>query len=133
MANKNKFLLLLIILVVMVTGCGGQVSSSSSTSTTGGAENGTLYTGNAILSWSAPTNYSDGNPLPSTSIKGYRVYSRPLSGAYNGIFYYVSAPTTSLPVKNLSLPVGQYYIVVTTLDISNIESSFSNEILADLK
>jgi hypothetical protein len=67
------------------------------------------------------------------NIKGYRVYSRPASGAYNlGIYYYVSAPSTNVPIKNLSLPVGQYYFAVTTLDIADVESGFSNEVSADI-
>ncbi len=132
MTNKNRFLLLLSMLVVIIAGCGGQVSSSA-TSTSGGTENGTLYAGTAVLSWSAPTTYSDGNLLSTTNIKGYRVYSRSPSGAYNpGIYYYVSAPTTSVSVKNLSLPVGQYYFAVTTMDIQDAESNFSSEVSADL-
>ncbi len=132
MANKNKCLLV-IMLLITITGCGGQVSTPSTTSTSGGTQNGTLYTGNAILSWSAPSTYSDGSPLSTTNIKGYRVYSRPPSGAFNpGIYYYVSAPATSASVKNLSLPVGQYYFAVTTMDISDVESGFSSEVFADL-
>ncbi len=133
MANKNYFLLLLTMLAVTITACGGQVSSSSTALTTGGTENGTLYTGKAVLAWNAPTTYSDGSQLSTTNIKGYKVYSRNPSGAYNpGTYYYVSAPTTSVSVKNLSLSVGQHYFVVTTLYSSNIECGFSNEVSADL-
>lgn len=116
----------------MLSGCGGGTSIDSKGGAAGSG--GTPYTGNAILSWATPTTYSDGSPLPAASIKGYRVYSRTPSGTYgSGIQYFVSAPTTSVSVKNLNLPVGQYYFVATTLDSSDVESGFSNEVLADLK
>ncbi len=95
---------------------------------------GTPYTGNGILSWGTPTMYSDGTQLSTENIKGYRVYGRTPSGTYNPeIHYFVSAPTTSVYVKNFNLPVGQYYFVVTSLDTSDMESGFSDEIFAELK
>ncbi len=114
-------------LLTIFAGCGGGVSVETKAGST-------PYIGNAILSWATPTTFSNGNQLPSTNIKGYRIYSRSPSGTYNpGASYLVTAPATSIYVKTLNLPVGQYYFVVTTLDLSGMESDFSNEVFASLK
>ncbi len=110
-----------LLLLMTLVGCGGGTTEAT-------------YTGAAKLSWSTPTTNSDGSPLLASNIKGYRVYIRTASGAYNpGIYYFVSAPSTSVSIKDLNLPVGQYYFAVTTLHISSVESGFSNEAFADLK
>ncbi len=125
MYPTKVFITLLSLFVIAISsGCGGGAS----------VESDTRYNGNAVLAWNVPTTYSDGSPLSGLNIKGYRVYRRAPSGAYNpGVYYYVSAPTTSVYVKYLNIPVGQNYLVVTTIDISGVESGFSHEIFADLK
>ncbi len=118
--TKVSIILSFLILLTIFAGCGEDAS--------------TTYTGSAILSWKTPTTYSDGSQLPSANIKGYRVYFRSSSGTYNlHASYLVSAPTTSIHVKNFNLPVGQYYFVVATLDLLDRESDFSNEVSTSLK
>jgi hypothetical protein len=134
MVNKYKFFLLLIMLVITIAGCGGQVSSSSTTSTSGGtgsSGDNSLYTGNAILSWSTPTQYVDGSPLLAGDITGYKVYvgSSSRTYAYN---YLVSASTTSVRIRDLNVPKGSFYVAVTTLDKSGYESDYSGEVSAIL-
>jgi hypothetical protein len=132
MTNKNKFLLLLTMLVITITGCGGgQVSSSSTSSTSGGTENGTLYTGNAVLSWSAPTQYSDGSPLLASDISGYKVYVGSSSRNYASN-HMVSASTTSVRIRDLNVPKGSFYVAVSTLDKAGYESEYSREVTATL-
>jgi hypothetical protein len=131
MYNTKVFLICLSIFLPVLAGCGS--SGSISDATTAGSSR-SVYTGNAILSWYIPTTYSNGSSLPAENIKGYRIYSRTPSSVYNpGIYYFVSSSTTSVYVKNLNLPLGQYYFAVTTLDMSGVESGFSNEALANLK
>ncbi len=122
--TKVHIVLVTLLLLMALIGCGGGVTVDTKKAT---------YTGTALLSWSTPTTNSDGSPLPATNIKGYRVYIRTPSGAHNCGIYFVSAPSTSVSIKNFNLPVGQYYFTVTTLDISGMESGFSNEAFADLK
>ncbi len=126
MSNTKVYIALIAFLLLMtLVGCGGGVTVDTKEA---------IYTGAARLSWSTPSTNSDGSPLPVTNIKGYRVYFRTPSGDYNpGIYYFVSAPSTSVSVKNFNLPVGQYYFAVKTLDVSNMESGFSNEAFADLE
>jgi hypothetical protein len=124
--TKVSIMFFLLILLTIFAGCGGGISVDTQASST-------LYSGNAILSWATPTTFSDGNQLPAANIKGYRVYSRVPSRAYGSeSYYFVTAPTASIYVKKLHLPVGQYYFAVTTLDLSNMESDFSNEVSASL-
>jgi hypothetical protein len=131
MTNKNKLLLLLAMLVVTITGCGGQVSSSSTASTPGGTDNGALYTGNAVLSWNAPTQYSDGSPLLASDITGYKVYFGTSSRAYASN-HMVPASTTSIRIRDLNVPTGSFYVAVSTLDKAGHESDYSSEVSATL-
>ncbi len=123
MHNTKVYILLTACFLLMtLVGCGGGVTEEAT------------YTGAAKLSWSTPTTNSDGSPLQASNIRGYRVYIRTPSGSYNsGIYYFVSAPSTAIFVKNFNLPLGQYYFAVTTLAISSTESGFSNEAFVDLK
>ncbi len=124
--TKVSIIFLSLALPTILAGCGGGVSVDTKVGST-------PYTGNAILSWATPTTFSDGNRLATANIKGYRVYSRTPYHAYRSEnYYFVSAPNTSTYVRNLNIPVGQHYFVITTLDMSNIESDFSNEVSASL-
>jgi hypothetical protein len=134
MGNKNKFLLLLTILVITIAGCGGQVSSSSTTSTagvTGSGGGSSLYTGNAILSWSTPTQYSDGSPLVASDITGYNVYTGSSSRTYT-YNHLVSASATSIRIRDMNVPKGPIYVAVTTLNKAGDESDYSSEVSATL-
>lgn len=124
-STKVSIIFSLLLLLAVLASCGGGVGVDSKKD---------AYAGAAILAWSTPTTYADGQQLPSANIKGYRIYSRTPSGAYNpGTYYFVSAPNTSVSIINLNLQVGQYYFAATTLDISGIESGFSNEVFGDLE
>ncbi len=134
MVSENKFLLLLTMLIITIAGCGGQISSSSTSSTAGGTGSGgesSFYTGNAILSWGTPTQYSDGSPLLASDITGYKVYvgSSPRTYAYNHL---VSSSTTIVRIRDLNIPKGSFYIAVTTLDKAGYESTYSSEVTANL-
>ncbi len=103
--SKIKLFLLLTMLIITITGCGGQASSSSTTS----------YMGNAILSWSTPTQYSDGSPMLASEIMGYKMYTGIFSRIYD-CGHLVSASTTSVGISGMNVPKGAFYAAITTLD-----------------
>jgi hypothetical protein len=75
----------------------------------------------AILSWDAPTTYSDGSAL---TVAGYRVYSGDAPGAYAMPVDVQNATTYTFP----DLASGTYYFAVTVYDPSGTECLFSNEV-----
>ena len=84
------------------------------------------------LTWDVPTTYSDNTPIPPQDIKEYRVYYGTAPGAYTKVIS--SGTSTAVAISDLknqdpSLQVGQtYYFAVTCVDITDMESDFSNEV-----
>jgi hypothetical protein len=80
------------------------------------------YTGQATLSWVAPTTNEDGTPL--TDLAGYKIYYGTTSGTY----------TKNLDVGNVNtfsmtgLQTGTYYFVATAYNTAKLESGYSNEV-----
>mgnify|MGYP001229658982 CR=1 FL=1 len=127
----GSFLSLLVIVILAGCGSGGGAASATIDPATGGSEStatannsgagdGTLSTGVAKLSWSAPKN-ADGTPL--TGIAGYKIYSGKVPGTYSSSVDI--GMTTSYAVNGLA--PGIYYFAVTVYDTSGNESSYSNE------
>jgi hypothetical protein len=80
----------------------------------------------SILVWDAPTTNTDGSaPL---DLKEYRVYFSNSPDPYSaGGYYPVSAPATSVKVKDIiSQGSGMYFFVVTAVDSTDRESDPSN-------
>jgi hypothetical protein len=78
------------------------------------------------LAWDAPTTNADGTPL--TDLAGYKIYYGTASGTYN-------SPRSPKDVENVTtctltglIPGQTYFISVTAYDISNNESTYSNEV-----
>ncbi|MBI5548773.1 MAG: fibronectin type III domain-containing protein [Deltaproteobacteria bacterium] len=83
---------------------------------------GTL--GSAVLSWDAPTTFTDGSAL--TDLSGYRVYYGTAPGSSSATVN-VSSPTVTYTISNL--PGGAtYYFSVTALSASGGESAHSAEV-----
>lgn len=76
----------------------------------------------AILSWAAPTENSNGTPL--TDLAGYRIHWGTTSGQYSNTHTINSANTLSHVVE---LTPGAYYFNLTSLNESGTESAFSGE------
>ena len=80
-------------------------------------------TGNLDLSWSAPATRTDGEPLSLSEINGYRLYYGKQKGTYIKGANIKDGAAQSVTVTGV--PVGTYYVVLTTYDANGIESDYS--------
>ncbi|MBN1240075.1 MAG: putative Ig domain-containing protein, partial [Gammaproteobacteria bacterium] len=78
--------------------------------------------GTATLSWTAPTQRTDGSAL--TDLTGYRVYSSTDPDDLGSPTDIDNAGITTYVVENLTS--GTWYFAVTAVDSSGLESDFSN-------
>ncbi len=83
-------------------------------------------TGSFNLSWTAPTTRSDGTPLSLADIDGFRIYYGTSRGNYPNSINVNDGSAQSAVVKDI--PVGSYYMVMTTYDVNGLESSYSSAI-----
>jgi len=88
-----------------------------------GGEGGLGDTGSAGLSWAAPSGRENGNTLSLSEIAGYRIYY----GVQEGVFLdYINISDASATQANISgVPLGKYFVVMTTLDVNGLESQYS--------
>lgn len=80
-----------------------------------------IGTGSATLSWTAPTENSDGSPL--TDLAGYRIHYGITQGNYSEQIQIDNPGLTTYVVENLS--PNTWYFVATSFDTEGIESQFS--------
>jgi hypothetical protein len=83
-----------------------------------------IATGTATLSWTPPTENTDGSPL--TDLAGYNLYWGTESGTYSSAVTLNGTGVTSYVVENL-LSGATYYFAITAFNGEGMESSFSNE------
>ncbi|HET8699064.1 MAG TPA: fibronectin type III domain-containing protein, partial [Gammaproteobacteria bacterium] len=76
-------------------------------------------TGSALLTWNAPTTYTDGTTL--TDLAGFRVYWGNVQGSFPNYYQINNGGTSSYTVKGL--PAGRWYFKVTALTAAGQESS----------
>lgn len=114
--------------LVIVTGCvieedvnQAGVANVTVTGSDGGGAGPS--TGGFSLSWTAPVIRSDGSPISLAEIDGYRVYYGSTQGNYPDSVDVSDGTATSATISNI--PVGEYYIVMTTYDSDGRESSQS--------
>ena len=82
-------------------------------------------TGSVSLSWQPPSQRADGSGLALSEISRYRIYYGTAPGSYDFSLDVTGAQTTSRTITDL--PVGDWYFVVTAVDVDNLESRYSNE------
>jgi hypothetical protein len=82
-----------------------------------------VATGTLTISWQAPTENADGSPL--IDLAGYRVRWGWHTGMYPNEVYVGNPSLTRLVMDNL-VP-AEYFIVITAVDVSNNDSTVSNE------
>jgi hypothetical protein len=81
-----------------------------------------ITTGNASLSWQAPTQNTDGSSL--TNLAGYRILYGMSSNALNQTIEIANPSITNYVITNL--PSGTYYFAVKAYTSSGVESGLSN-------
>lgn len=125
-------------IAVLLGGCGGGSSSVSGTTTsstgsstsTGGTissiPSGTT-TGSFSLSWTAPASRTDGSPLALSEIAGYRVHYGTTRGNYPNHINITNGTLQSATLTDV--PVGTYYVTMSTYDASGLESSYSTPVV----
>jgi hypothetical protein len=126
-------LLATIIVVTQLVACGGgggsdviESSSTESSVTDSSSVPDSSVVGSFSLSWTAPTTRSDGNPLSLADIDGFRIYYGETEGYYPNRADVVDGSAQSAVVENV--PVGSYYVVMTTYDVNGLESGYSSAI-----
>jgi hypothetical protein len=78
------------------------------------------------LNWKAPAARTDGTPLSLADIDGYRIHYGKSSGTYNN--HFTLSDGTAQKVTLTDIPVGTYYLVMTTFDSAGRESDYSSEV-----
>jgi hypothetical protein len=84
---------------------------------------GAALTGSLSLQWKAPLTRADGTPLPLSEINGYRIHYGNAPGNYTS--HVDLADGTAQQVTLTDLPVGTYYLVMSTYDVNGLESGYS--------
>jgi hypothetical protein len=119
---------LLLLACLALSACGGgsgDVSATASptvaaaTPTPGAANTGT---GSATLSWTPPTQNSDGSAL--VTLAGYRVYYGTSAGNLSQTIQLSNPGLTSYVVGNLAS--GTYYFAIAAYTSSGVEGALSN-------
>jgi hypothetical protein len=77
--------------------------------------------GSAALSWSKPTQNTDGSPL--TNLAGYVIRYGTSAAALNSQISIGSANSTDVEISNLA--AGNWYFEVAAINSANVESQFS--------
>ena len=83
------------------------------------------------LSWVAPAERADNTGLSLSEISGYAVYYGTSAGNYTNSLSINDSSATSVTVSDL--PVGTYYMVMTTRDTDGRESEYSSVIAMQTK
>lgn len=79
-------------------------------------------TGSATLSWTEPTENTNGTPL--TDLAGYHIYYGTSAGAWTSTITILDATETSYVVSGLA--TGTYYFAVVAFNSEGIDSADSN-------
>jgi hypothetical protein len=67
---------------------------------------------------------SDGTPLSLSDIDGYYIYYGTSAGDY--LYRINVADGTAQAATMTDMPVGPYYLVMTTYDVNGLESAYSS-------
>lgn len=109
--NKAVRVLLLVLSVGIFSGCGDDNSGPS--------DGQASTSGNAILTWVAPTTNEDGT---SASLSGFNIYHGASVAELTRIAT-VDATTLTYTVNNLG--AGDHYFTVTAVGTNNLESAYA--------
>jgi hypothetical protein len=87
--------------------------------------------GSFSLSWTAPITRADGSPLSLADINGYHIYYGESSGNYTNNIDVTDGTAVTMTMDEV--PLGTYYIVMTTYDVDGRESGYSLEVSKDVQ
>lgn len=119
---SNFKLLICIVFSIYLSGCaqsGGGGSDESSGFSVAPRGDGT-----ALVSWTPPTENTDGSTL--TDLAGYKIRYGTSPGSYSETITITGSGLTSYLVE--SLGVSDWYFVMTAFNSSGIESAYSAEV-----
>jgi hypothetical protein len=102
----------------------GTTSSGTASSSTTNSGTAAVQTGSLTVRWTAPVSRADGTPLSLSDIDGYHIHYGTSAGNYPNSFDVTDGTAQSASVNNL--PVGTYYVVMTTYDVNGLESAYSS-------
>lgn len=102
-----------------------QTTSTSLTGSRAGESTApeTVNTGSVSLSWTAPVTRADGTPLSLADIGGFYIYYGESEGSYPNRVELDDGAAQAVTLNDI--PVGAYYMVMTTYDVNGHESSYS--------
>ena len=86
-----------------------------------------VQTGSLTLQWTAPVTRTDGTPLSLADIDGYRILYGDSAENYSNRLDVPDGTAQSATITDI--PVGTYYIVMTTYDVDGRESAHSSMVV----
>ncbi len=113
-------ILIYVAFLFYLSGCGAPSSDGSGS----GVSVVPQGDGSALVSWTPPTENTDGSAL--TDLAGYKIYYGTSSGSYSETVTINSPGLSSYLVENLG--AADWYFVMTAVNDSGIESAYSIEV-----
>ncbi len=121
-ANLCWKICLPIMAAMLLVGCGGGGDDASAGAANTGTETSNVGSGTATLSWSAPTENTDGSAL--TDLTGYRIYYGTDADALTESVNIDTVGITTYVVSNLG--TGTWYFAIKAYNAAGVESDLSN-------
>lgn len=117
------------IVALQLVACGGGSGDGESTApvTTSGDESitpETINTGSVSLTWIAPVARADGTPISLADIGGFYIYYGKSEDSYPNRVDLEDGAAQAMTLNDI--PVGTYYMVMTTYDVDGRESGYSS-------
>ena len=107
-------------------GVGASTGAGVSTSASGAGSAANPTDKSVTLSWSPPTQNSDGSSL--SNLAGYTLHYGTSSEDYTGSIEITNPMTTSYAVNGSNFPPGKYYFAISAYNAQQVSSSLSGEI-----
>ena len=118
--SRSKCLLTLALILSLVACSGGD----------GGTGNPSGSNAALNLTWVAPSERADDTVLSLSEIKGYRIYYGTEKGNYQNQFEVNDSSAQQAQIAGV--PAGDYYLVMTTIDVDGRESAYSQEVVVTI-
>ena len=108
------------------SGSSSAASASASTGATSTTSPANTTAKSTMLSWSPPTQNSDGSSL--SNLAGYTLHYGTSSEDYTGSIEITNPTATSYVLSDSSFPPGKYYFAISAYNAQQVSSSLSGEI-----